>query len=136
MWTELLGSDKDANEEKGKKDKWRVFLMLQEFRALLTHAYSEGECSLRAVRIQIRLTACSLRRGTVARLKYSQFYRREWGRRDPTFPLRDQTEVRRPHSRERGSTTGATWPLSMRMLRRGNSGRVTVGPSRKPRTLS
>ena len=57
--------------------RWRVFLDTAEYRTLLQSAYEPRSRSVRQVRLEMRLMACSLRVDTVSGLRYSQFEKRE-----------------------------------------------------------
>lgn len=58
-------------------DRWRVFLDTSEYRALLESTYENGQNSVRQIRLEMRLMACSLRVDTVSELRYKQFHKRE-----------------------------------------------------------
>lgn len=60
-----------------KDDRWRVFLDTDEYRTLLQSAYEPPSRSVRQVRLEMRLMACSLRVDTVSGLQYGQFEQRE-----------------------------------------------------------
>lgn len=58
-------------------NRWRVFMDTSEYQVLLECTYENGQSSVRQIRLEQRLMACSLRVDTVSELRYKQFHKRE-----------------------------------------------------------
>lgn len=87
-----------------KNDRWRVFLDTEEYRQLLESAYEPPSRTVRQVRLEMRLMACSMRVDTVSELRYGQFEKRETPEGDRwmcTIQAKDSTE-REAETRPRG----------------------------------
>lgn len=87
-----------------KNDLWRVFVDTDEYRTLLESAYEPQSRTVRQVRLEMRLMACSMRVDTVSDLRRSQFEQHETSEGDHwmcTVQAKDSTD-REAETRPRG----------------------------------
>lgn len=78
-----------------KDDMWRVFTDTTEYIRLLDSAYEPPSRSVRSVRLEMRIMACSLRVDTTSGLTYGQFVKRKTPEGDLWFAAiraKDATE--------------------------------------------